>query len=131
MTEKRAAIRVGEAIVVEAEAPDGTVGAVFEDDGSTGYFYAVDYRGNELKILDAVHIYTVTGVLDHHRMSYLVIRWDDASENVTLFVNDKAHAVFDFKGRRGFCVDGFPAAPARSGWTRHVLDGPVDAPSFH
>lgn len=130
MSVTRATIRIGEATVVEADAPTGEVGAVFEDDGSTGYCYAVHHQGGEPAILDAVHIYTVAGVLDRNRPSEIAIRWDRSSEKVTLSVNDVPHAVFDFKSRRGLCLDGFPDARAESGWTRHVLDGAVDDPSL-
>lgn len=33
---------VGEAMVIKSLAPDGILAAVFEDDGNTGYFYALD-----------------------------------------------------------------------------------------
>ena len=33
---------VGQPTVVEASAPQGRFGAVFEDDGETGYFYALE-----------------------------------------------------------------------------------------
>lgn len=33
---------VGEAMAIKSLAPDGMLAAVFEDDGNTGYFYALD-----------------------------------------------------------------------------------------
>lgn len=50
---------VGEAQVIKSLAPEGMLAAVFEDDGETGYFYALDESVNGNAIQDAVHIYNV------------------------------------------------------------------------
>jgi len=49
----------GEDAMVESFAPENRYGVVFEDDGETGYFYAVekDADGSGLRVLDALHIY--------------------------------------------------------------------------
>jgi hypothetical protein len=49
----------GEDSFVESFSPENNYGVVFEDDGETGYFYAVekDKDGSGLRILDALHIY--------------------------------------------------------------------------
>ena len=48
----------GEETFVECDSTANSFGVVFEDDGVTGYFYAVEKReGEALKILDALHIY--------------------------------------------------------------------------
>ncbi|WP_349627015.1 DUF2251 domain-containing protein, partial [Escherichia coli] len=47
---------VGEEQVIKSLAPVGMLAAVFEDDGRTGYFYALDESLEGNPILDAVHI---------------------------------------------------------------------------
>lgn len=50
-------IIVGEETFVDSTSPIHPVAVVFEDDGDTGYFYAVDRTGEGLHIFDAAHIY--------------------------------------------------------------------------
>ncbi len=49
----------GEDLFVESFSPENSYGVVFEDDGQTAYFYAVekDKEGAGIRILDALHIY--------------------------------------------------------------------------
>ena len=69
-------IRVGEPVVIEGESPGHPFVAVFEDDGETGYFYALDTnRADENQIVDALHIYDVEGVTDRHIPSTIRIVW--------------------------------------------------------
>ena len=51
----------GQDTFVESFSQENKHGVVFEDDGETGYFYAVerDAEGNGLRVLDALHIYEV------------------------------------------------------------------------
>lgn len=51
--------RRGEDFFLESFSPENNYGVVFEDDGETGYFYAVekDPGGHGLRVLDALHIY--------------------------------------------------------------------------
>src|SRR5690242_18756416 len=54
-----------------SDAPVGSYSVVFEDDGETGYFYAVERRGDQPHILDAVQIYAVRNVVDREIPSHL------------------------------------------------------------
>ena len=45
--------------VVEAQSPTTGFGVVFEDDGTTGYLYALDLGRGDNRICDALQIYTV------------------------------------------------------------------------
>src|SRR5690348_10176709 len=54
----------GEPVVIAADSPVGRFSTVFEDDGETGYFYAYDSDTTTNPILDAVHIYNVSAVVD-------------------------------------------------------------------
>jgi hypothetical protein len=51
--------------IVDSTALGGERSVIFEDDGTTGYFYAVR-PGAELEILDALHVYDVVNVTDRH-----------------------------------------------------------------
>ena len=111
-------IAVGEPVVLEAASPIDTVAVVFEDDGETGYFYSVDVSGDDLRILDALHIYTVVDVSDRDIPSTIKLMWDTSGTKAVLLVNDRAHAVFDFEERRGYCRDDYPEPPDGSDWVR-------------
>jgi hypothetical protein len=51
-------IRVGQGVVIESRPTDPPFWVVFEDDGDTGYLYALDARrGDEDPIFDALHVY--------------------------------------------------------------------------
>jgi hypothetical protein len=62
---------VGSKVLVAEDSPNGVYSAVFEDDGETGYFYAVRLPQTDDGILDAVHIYNVTNVTDKDRPDFL------------------------------------------------------------
>jgi hypothetical protein len=107
----------GQSIVVEGPAPEGQYAVVFEDNGETGYFYALDAAIEDEPIQDAVHIYNVDGVADRHLPSTLKIGWALDNAKAVLLINDYAHAIFDFEARRGFCRTGFPPAPSGNRWS--------------
>lgn len=108
--------RPGDGTWLASDAPFGTFSAVFEDDGETGYFYAVERVGETPRLLDAVHIYNVRCVTDGDLESELEIRWSADGAHAALFINDVAHAVFDYAARRGCCRTGFPPPP-ETGWS--------------
>lgn len=94
-----------------SDAPVGDNSVVFEDDGDTGYFYAVERCGEDLKILDAVQIYAVRNVVDREIPSELDVVWTPGGQQAALYLNGYPHAVFDFNARRGYCRTGFPPPP--------------------
>jgi len=108
-------LNVGQETVIES-CPDTTTNAViFEDDGATGYLYAIERLGDdELKILDAVHIYNVENVTDKFKPSEVKIYWTDDLTKSALLINDYCHAIMDFKNQKGLCRTGFP--PPRENW---------------
>jgi hypothetical protein len=110
---------VGKPLVVEGPAPEGALSAVFEDDGETGYFYALDTSLGGQPIQDAVHIYNVADVADRDKPSEVKIGWAEGFQSVVLLINDHPHAVFSFPDRKGWCRTGFPP-PAGEGWS---IDG--------
>jgi hypothetical protein len=110
-------IKVGKEIVIEGPSPTPPFVAVFEDDGETGYFYALDASREENPILDALHIYDVEGVTDRHLPSQVQIVWSMDDRKAALLINDFPHAVFDFVARRGYCRDGFPPPAEGDEWS--------------
>jgi hypothetical protein len=110
-------IRVGERVVLEGESPSQPYAAVFEDDGDTGYFYALDTSREGNPILDALHIYNAEGVRDRHLSSMVQIVWSADDLKAALIINGSPHAVFDFVAHRGYCRTAFP--PPLTDWTAH------------
>lgn len=89
-------------------------GAFFEDDGETGYFYALDLTRSDNMILDAVHIYNIANVSDRERESSISIVWSSDGMKCALLINDYAHAAFDFGAKRGCSRTNFPNLPSTS-----------------
>ena len=108
---------VGNSSVVEGPAPESHYVAIFEDDGDTGYFYALDpsLKGNPIQ--DAVHIYNVSNVTDREKPSVFKIGWSTDSKKVVLLINGYPHAVFDFEVKRGYCRTGFPPPTTEGSWS--------------
>ena len=114
----RETLKVGEPLVVDGASPDGRYVAVFEDDGTTAYFYAVDSDIEDANpIQDALHVYNVADVADAHLPSSLEIGWSGDGQKVLLLINDHPHAAFDFARRQGWCQTGFPPDASASGWS--------------
>ncbi|WP_426341456.1 DUF2251 domain-containing protein [Pseudoduganella sp. S-14] len=107
-------ISVGICSIVEGAAPESHYVAVFEDDGDTGYFYALDPSFDGNPIQDAVHIYNVSNVTDRAKPSVVKIGWSVDSRKAVLLINSYPHAIFDFEAKRAFCRTGFPP-PASTG----------------
>jgi hypothetical protein len=111
-------IRVGEPAVIQGASPTPPLVVVFEDDGETGYFYALDTSRADNPIVDSLHIYDVANVFDRHLPSTVEIVWSQDDRKAALLINKYPHAIFDFTARRGYCRSGFPP-PAANGWTQH------------
>ena len=114
-TTAEAEVLVGTPLFLEGEAPSGKYGAVFEDDGGTGYFYAIVPSDQEQPIQDALHIYNARDVADATIPSQVKIGWSNDGEAVLLAINGNVHAVFNFGTRQGCCRTGFPP-PNDRGW---------------
>lgn len=97
---------------LDSTAAAGMVGVVFEDDGTTGYFYAVR-PGAKIEILDALHVYDVANVTDRQRPATVQIFWDATETAAVLLIGGYGHALYDFQRMAGFCRNAFP--PARNG----------------
>ena len=110
-------IRVGQPCVVEGASPTPPFVVMFEDDGTTGYLYALDMSRDGNPVVDALQIYNVAQVTDRDRPSKVELVWSQDDKKAALLINRYPHAIFDFEGRRGYCRTGFPP-PAKDGWTQ-------------
>jgi hypothetical protein len=108
---KEQTFKPGDGVTFASDSLINPHGAVFEDDGETGYFYALDLDGSESMILDAVHIYNVANVSDRDRLSTLSIIWSDDGVKCALLINGYPQAAFDFAAQRGYCRTNFPNFP--------------------
>lgn len=91
----QAQLIVGEEQVIKSLAPVGMLAAVFEDDGRTGYFYALDESLEGNPILDAVHIYNVEDISDAHIPSDVKIGWSEDSQKCVLLINGQGQPPSD------------------------------------
>jgi hypothetical protein len=111
-------ISVGVPTFIESPSGSNAFVVVFEDDGRTGYFYALDM--GEERIVDAMQIYDVVEITDRELPSVVEIAWSSDALKAALFVNEYPHAVFDFSDKRRYCRTGYP--PAESNWSAHSHD---------
>ena len=108
-------LHLGMPTVVESVAERSPYAAIFEDDGKVAYFYGLDMRLISQPIVDSVHVYNVSTVLDHptaeldvHVPCEVEIVWSQDQHRVALVLNGRAHAAFDFAGKRAYCRSNFP-----------------------
>jgi hypothetical protein len=109
----------GEDLFIESFSSESSYGIVFEDDGDTAYFYAVqrDAEGNGQQILDALHIYETTKTKKKKKTSELMIIWSKDWLKCALVIDAACHAIFDFEKQAGYNINEFP--PPNSFWTKH------------
>ncbi|MGX7688177.1 DUF2251 domain-containing protein [Flectobacillus roseus] len=105
--------KVGDDLFIDSTT-ENSYAVVFEDNGETGYFYAVDSKN--MKVLDGLHIYNVANVTDKHKPSTLKILWTEDESKAFLSINNYYHAVFDFRNKAGYCRTGFPES--NNSWTK-------------
>ena len=94
--------------LLEARSPLTKYSVVFEDDGDTGFLYAIDTSEHEQPILDALHIYNVKSVIDRTKSSLFQMLWSSDGIKAALLIDGYPHAAFDFENRRGCCRTNFP-----------------------
>ena len=94
---------------------------MFEDDGETGYFYALDMRQNAQPIVDMLHVYNVDSTSNHHEARKLEICWDESGYLALLLLNGYPHAVFDFARLVGYNSNKYPQPDLMSMWTREEI----------
>ena len=113
MPKQTHASRLGDKVVMQLDAPSGAFTVVFEDDGDTGYFYALAPDGaGSLELLDALHIYNAEADLRGTDVR-LEIEWSDDSRIAGLRVNASLWALYDFEQEMGWCRSNFPPPAGR------------------
>ncbi|KUG06335.1 DUF2251 domain-containing protein [Solirubrum puertoriconensis] len=98
---------------------------MFEDDGTTGYFYAIRSKP-EPEILDALHVYNVADVADRNVPVTAQVLWDETEGAAALVLNGYCHALFDFRQLAGFCRNAFPPPMQAQSAPRELTDDLVD-----
>jgi len=125
----------GEDTFIESFSAENNYGVVFEDDGETGYFYAVekDKDGPGLRVLDALHIYEADEFLaakeaiagasggappkeQTEKTSQLLIIWSRDWMKCALVVDGQCQAIYNFETQRGYNINEFP--PPNDIWTK-------------
>ena len=105
-----------------------SLGVTFEDDLTTGYFYAVD-KEVRMQVLDALHIYNVADITDKHIPCLIQMVWTDDGLVAFLLINHYCHAIFDFDNKAGYCRNAFPESSGK--WSvikdRQLTDNLVQA----
>jgi hypothetical protein len=110
----QAQLIVGEEQVIKSLAPEGMLAAVFEDDGRTGYFYALDESLEETRFLMQC-ISTMSRI--YQTPTFLLTLKSAGLKTVkcVLLINGYPHAAFDFVGKNGYCRSGYP--PINKVWS--------------
>ena len=126
----------GEDNFVESFSPENNYGIVFEDDGQTAYFYAVekDRDTSALRVLDALHIYEVDEFLAaresiegaaaggspeqqaEKKTSKLLVIWSRDWMKCALVIDGQCQAIYNFETQGGYNINEFP--PPNDMWTK-------------
>ena len=92
---------------------------MFEDDGSTGYFYATTEKFD--RIFDALHLYNYGDRSQPSAEDKIVIVWNSQLLKAGIFYQNQFQAVIDFNNRTACCRSGSP--PPFGEWrTPHSWD---------
>ena len=97
----------GQKAFLDSRSASNSFAVVFEDDGTTGYFYVLDTSNMDQMTLDAVHISNAEDVTGRDKSSTAKEIRSASEEQAALLINDCPHAVFDFVAKRGYCRTGF------------------------
>ena len=115
-------LTVGKELVFGAASPQNpSLSAVFEDDGTTGFFYAQNDANEGNPIVDALGVYNVAEVNDRGVPNRAQICWSEDGLKAVLLINNQPHAIFDFAKKRGYCHSGSPP-PTPGDWATHGHD---------
>lgn len=108
----------GADLFLESLSPENAYGVVFEDDGDTAYFYAVEQEGegSGVRVLDALHIDDRGEDARITESVRLQIVWSRDWLKAALVIGGRCHALFDFDAHGGYNINEFP--PPNDFWTR-------------
>jgi hypothetical protein len=105
-------VRIGSKAVLQSEAASRHYSVVFEDDGDTGYFYALAPGAEALELLDALHVYNAEAELRGVDCT-IELLWSADGSKAGLRLNAALWAVFDFERHKGWCRSEFPPPQGR------------------
>jgi hypothetical protein len=108
----------GQDTFIESLSPENNYGVVFEDDGETAYFYALerDPANPEPRILDALHIHQSEARDVEATPQNLMIIWSRDWMKAALVIDGRCHGLFDFTVQGGYNIHEFP--PPAGPWTK-------------
>lgn len=92
---------------------------IFEDDGETGYFYALDLHQKAQPVVDSLFVYALSDI-EKNSLSEprkLQICWSENGYQAFLLINGYPHAVFDFNQFVGYNHSKQPMPSFESMWT--------------
>lgn len=108
----------GTPTVLEAPGPRRPYMVIFEDNGESASFYALDLDlPEESRTVNCLAVYAVAGLVAPLKPHFVRIQWSPEGGKAALFVNGRGHAVFDFDHQRGYSRSPSPM-PAESPWPR-------------
>ncbi len=94
----------GDKSYVDSASPKTSFATFFEDDGDTGYFYAVERLGSDITILDAVQVYVAA--VEPAETRQIQIVWSRDGLKSALLIDGVVQAVVDFAAKRSHCRRG-------------------------
>ncbi|PVX41318.1 hypothetical protein C8D76_10214 [Pasteurella langaaensis DSM 22999] len=95
---------------------------MFEDDGETGYFYALDLRQQENPVVDSLFVYSAEDIQNKQEPRQLQICWNEDGNQAFLLINGYPHAVFDFVRLVGYNHSKYPPPEFGSMWSHEEIN---------
>lgn len=95
---------------------------MFEDNGETGYFYAMDLNHLEQPVVDSLYVYGVDAIENREQPRQFQLCWDETGTMGFLVINGYPHAVFDFERLIGYNHSKFPMPEITSFWSHQEID---------
>lgn len=116
------AVTVGSNFSIFSISPLREFAVQFADDGESAHFYALNAQRSDRQILDIVNIYTVDQGAGIQVLCRVRINWSDDGLKAILLIDGYPHAVFDFKGKQGYCRTNYPNVPQKDSISWHSED---------
>jgi hypothetical protein len=109
--------RRGTSAAYQSVSSDPRLRCVFEDDGGTGYLYALDHTdGSAQPIKDAVNIYTVDTANDLD--ATFDFQWSDDGQRCVMKLDGEPVAIVDFQTKQLSARSNFPRTSPWTGMAR-------------
>jgi hypothetical protein len=116
--------RIGTEFFSDSMSPQGGFATVFEDDGETGYFYALDTKSVNQQIVSALHVYDVASEGNGTQVLLETI-WTSDGLMCGFLIDHTVVAVFDFGDKSGW--QRLPISDSHGEWTYLPLTPDVES----